>query len=165
MRTPSSRSCWSRRCWTTPCSRTSHQKMVTPAARREAVAHLQNEFEVPASAILRADRIRWTTSRRAYSHVHITSFQELLCLLQGVRCRAATKSDATELMVPADQVFQLRRAMQRNHRNDQKQKQERDDHRWHDPVDQAKPRHLTLLSFRRERFVTLSHREMPCEAR
>jgi hypothetical protein len=28
------------RCSTTPCSRTSQQKMVTPATRREAVAHL-----------------------------------------------------------------------------------------------------------------------------
>lgn len=38
-RTPSSRSWWPRRCSTTPSSKTSLQKMGTPDAKRDAVAH------------------------------------------------------------------------------------------------------------------------------
>src|SRR6266566_6223250 len=48
------------------------------------------------------------------------------------------------------------------HREHQQQKKQRDDHRWHDPVGQAKLRQSTLLPFWRERplpSVTDSCRE------
>ena len=50
-------------------------------------------------------------SRRAYSHVHIPSPQQFPCFLQGIRCCGTAKTDATELTIPTDQVFQFRGAI------------------------------------------------------
>src|ERR1700739_307927 len=67
-----------------------------------------------AFRMLRADRTHRSAAsclERSYSHVHIASLQELLGVLQGRCCRRTAKIDATELIVPADQVLQLRRAI------------------------------------------------------
>ena len=50
------------------------------------------------------------TSRRAYFHVHVTSDQKLLRVLQGFRSGGMTNIDARKLIAPADQEFQLRGA-------------------------------------------------------
>jgi hypothetical protein len=47
------------------------------------------------------------TSRRANFHFHVTSGQQLLCVLQRFRSCGMTNIDARELIAPADQEFQL----------------------------------------------------------
>jgi hypothetical protein len=50
------------------------------------------------------------TSWRAYSHIHVASSHEFLCLLQRFRSCGASKIDARKLIVSADQELELRRA-------------------------------------------------------
>jgi hypothetical protein len=66
-------------------------------------------------------------SGRAYPHVHIAFVQSSFAFLSA-RSRCAAKVDAIELIVPADQISQLRvLSMRDNHRQNQKQKKQRDD--------------------------------------
>ena len=50
------------------------------------------------------------TSWRAYSDIHVTSSQELLCLLQRFRSCGVSIIDARKLIVSADQELHLRGA-------------------------------------------------------
>ena len=63
MRTVTLSSCWRKQYWTIQARRTCCQKMVTPAARREAVAHLQALLDVSERRVCRVIDAGWTVIR------------------------------------------------------------------------------------------------------